>query len=66
MTSRVHTRYSAGYKVWATEAEIIHRGGISIVWKEEAGWYVEGVTKYGTNVVSFTITTGWKRWCIII
>ena len=62
MTGRVHTRYRVAYKVWATEAESIHRGGISIVWKEEARWKVEYATNYGMNLVSFTITVGWKRW----
>ena len=27
----VHTRYRAGYKVWSTEAESLHRDRISIV-----------------------------------
>ena len=50
-----------GYKVWKTEAKIRHMGGIAIIWREETGWQVEGTTNYGTNVVSFTITVGWKH-----
>ena len=32
MTGGIHTRYSLGYRVWVTEAEIPHRGGITTVW----------------------------------
>ena len=31
LTNRVHTRYSSGYSVWATEVDIRHRGGIAVV-----------------------------------
>ena len=37
-----------------------HRGRISIVWSEKAGWQVEGTTNYGSNVVSFIIKLGWE------
>ena len=58
-------RYSLVNKVWVTEGEIRHRGGISIVWREEAGWQVEGATIFGSNVVSFTITEGQKIWYVV-
>ena len=37
LTEGIHALYSAGYKVWVTEAKSIHRGGITIFWLE-AGW----------------------------
>ena len=46
MTGGIHVCYSAGYKVWVTEAENRHRGGITIVWQEEEGWKVEGATSF--------------------
>ena len=55
----IHMHYRLGYKVWATEAEIRHRGGISMIWREEAGWQVEDAMIFGPNVVSFTIMAGW-------
>ena len=61
----IHTRYSAGYKVWAAEADIRHRGEITLVWREETGWQVESVTVFGLNMVSFTITAGQKRWYVV-
>ena len=45
-----------------TEAESRRRGGITIVWRYAEGWGVEGVRKFGPNVVSFIITSGRKRW----
>ena len=29
----IQTRFSSGYKVWATEADIRHQGGVAIVWR---------------------------------
>ena len=37
LSKGIHRSYSSGYKVWATDAEIRHRGGISIAWREEEG-----------------------------
>ena len=65
MTEGIHTNYSAGYKVWETDMEIRHMGGIVIICQEEAGWQVESATRFGLNVVSFTITEGWKLWYVV-
>ena len=37
LTGGIHTRFSSGYKVWATEVGSIKWGGISIVWREKGG-----------------------------
>ena len=29
----IHTCHGAGYKVWATEVESRHWGGVSVVWR---------------------------------
>ena len=60
LTRGIHTRFSSGYKVCETEAEIRHRGGFSIIWIEEKGWQVVGTRSFGTNVVSFKVTSGQK------
>ena len=65
LTRGIHTQYSLGYKVWATDSERRHRGGIAIVWREEEGWKVEVVTNFGPNMVSFTITSGRRRWYVV-
>ena len=53
-------QYIMGYKVWKKEAGIRHRGGIYIIWQEEAGWQVEGTTSFGTAT-----TAGRKRWYVV-
>ena len=65
MTGGIHMQYIAGYMVWATEAESHQIVGITIIWIEDTGWQVEGVTKYITNVVSFMITVVRKCWFIV-
>ena len=65
LTKEIHTRYSAGYKVWAMEAKNGHKGGIAIICQKEAGWHVECGTGFGTNVLIFQITEGQKLWYII-
>ena len=65
LTGGIHIQFSSGYKLWATEAEIRHRGGIAIVWREEEVWEVEGARIFGPNVVSFTFVSGQKRWYVI-
>ena len=37
---------------------------ISIFWRNELCWQVEGTTIFGPNVVSFTITAGQKQWYV--
>ena len=37
-------------------------GAVISVWREEAGYQVEGETIFGPNVVSFTVTAGRKLW----
>ena len=58
----IHTRYGAGYTVWETEVESSHRGGVTVVWREEAGLQVEVVANFGQNMVSFLLTAGSRRW----
>ena len=65
LTRGIHTRFSSGYKVWETEAKSRHWGGISIVWMKEWVWEVEGLHLFGPNLVSFTVTSGKKRWYVV-
>ena len=58
----IHMHYNAGYKVWAMEAEIRHKDGITIVRQEETGWHIAGATIFLPNVVSFTIMARRKHW----
>ena len=62
LTGGIHVQRRPGYTVWETEAEIRHRGGISIVWSNAEEQGVEGVRNFGPNVISFIITLGRKKW----
>ena len=65
LTERIHTRYIAGYKVWAMEVETRHLVGIAVICREDSGWQVKGETSFGLNVVNFTITAGRKGWYVV-
>ena len=45
--------------------EIRHQGGVSVVWREYAGWQVEEIFSFGRNVASFLLTSGSRRWYIV-
>ena len=60
-TRGIHMSYISVYRVCSMEAESHHRGGIAIVWREEAVWNIEGARNYIPNVVSFIITMEWKK-----
>ena len=40
-------------------------GGISVVWREYAGWKVEGIVNFGTNVANFLLTLQSRRWYVV-
>ena len=65
LTQGIHTWNGSGYDVWATEAEIHHRGGIAVAWRAKAGWQVEGFANYGPNMVSVWVTMGQQRWYVV-
>ena len=62
---RIHARQGAGYAVWASTAESRHRGGVSVVWREDAGWQVEGIVNFGPNMESFLLMSGLWRWYVV-
>ena len=37
LTDEIHMRQGEGYSVLTTAAEIRHRGGVAVVWREDAG-----------------------------
>ena len=65
LTDRIHARQGEGYSIWATWAEIKHRGGIEVVWRDEAGWQVEGIANFVPNTASFFLTSGLQRWYVV-
>ena len=65
-TGGIYTRESAGYRVLATDAPSRHRGGVALFYRPSPLFAVEDVRDYGPNVISFKVTTGGRRWYIIV
>ena len=65
LTGGIQIHSSAVYNAWSTEAERLHRGEVVIIWREEAGWKIEGDTEYRPNMVSFKIMASWKKWSFV-
>ena len=55
ITKGIHTSYGAGHVVWEMEAESRHWGVVVVVWREEAGWQVEGIVNFGPNMAIFLL-----------
>ena len=61
----IHAHHRAGYAVCATVAESRHWGEVTVVQREDAGWQVEGIIKFGPNVASFLLILGSRRWNVV-
>jgi hypothetical protein len=61
LTQGIHTRWSSGYQVYATEARSCHQGGVALVFRESSFWQIESVIKHGPNVISCELVTGRRR-----
>ena len=58
LTNGIHTRYSSGYQVFATEARSHCQGGVALFYRHSPFWQVESVRRYGPNVISFQLVMG--------
>ena len=65
LTDGIYTRGSAGYSVVARDAPSRHRGSIAIFRRLAQHFAMEVVRKYRTNVISFQLATGARRWYIV-
>ncbi len=53
-----YTRSHCGYKILATEAVSVRKGGVAICVKEKSeGWAVEDYDTFGPNVVACTLVS---------
>ena len=65
LTDGIHTRFSAGYHVEATEAMSRSQGGIAVFYCDSPFFQVESVVKHGPNVISLELVTGRRRFPIV-
>ena len=65
LTDGIHTRYSSGYHVVATEAASHRQGGVALVYKDSPYWQVESVERHGPNIISAELVTGLRRFTLV-
>ena len=61
----MHAQQGAGYTIWATVAESMHQGGILVVWREDAGWQVEGIINFVPSMVIFLLISRSRKWYVV-
>ena len=61
LTDGIHTRYSFGYRVVATEARSGSQGGVALFYRDSRLWSIESEVKHGPNVISCWLVTGFRR-----
>ena len=66
LTGGIHTKFSSGYSIFATDAADCRNGGVALVWKDGGEAYeVEEVQTWSPNVISFQLVTGCGRFYIV-
>ena len=61
----MYTHHGGGYNAWPTEMEIKLWVGVAVVWREAAGWKVEGTANFVPNVVIFLLMSGVRQWYVV-
>ena len=60
-----YTREAYGYTVYATDEQNNHKGGVALVIRESNKFVIEGVEKYGTNVIRAVLVSGKTKWLLL-
>jgi exonuclease III len=59
------TKFSSGYRVFASKAPSSHQGGVALIYRHSPFWQVESERIHGPNVISFELVSGSSRTLII-
>ena len=65
LTKHVCVHDSSCYKVLATEALIVHSGGLSLFYRTVEHLFFEEFQTHGANVVSIQLASGDRQWYIM-
>ena len=65
ITDGKHTCLSFGYDIFATKAKSIHQGGVALLARNSMYWHLEGIVKYGPNVIKSTLVHDKLRTTIV-
>jgi exonuclease III len=60
-----YTKFSSGYRVFATKAKNPFQGGVALVYRQSSYWQIESERVHGSNVISFELVTGHRRTLVI-
>ena len=62
----IHMRASVGYCIFTTNAMSRNIIGVAVFYRYEAPHFqVEAIHQHGTNVLSFQLASGGRRWFIV-
>lgn len=65
LTRDTYAKHAYGYDLIATEAKSKHQGGVALFFRKSPHYIMEGVRKYGHNVIRAVLVSGNMRWLII-
>jgi hypothetical protein len=65
LTNDQHTKRAFEYDVVATKARSKTKGGVVLIHRESMYWTVESVKHFGSDVISFQLATGQKRYSCV-
>jgi hypothetical protein len=65
LTNDQYTKRAFGYDVVATKARSKAHGGVALIYRESEYWIVESVKHFGSDVISFQLATGQKRYSCV-
>jgi exonuclease III len=60
-----YTKFSSGYRVFATKATNPFQGGVALVYRQSPYWQIESERVHSPNVISFELVTGCRRTLVI-
>ncbi|KAL7524510.1 hypothetical protein ACHAXR_000605 [Thalassiosira sp. AJA248-18] len=65
LTRGIHTRFSSGYSIVATDAPSAHQGGVALLWRDNELFEIEETKIRHPNVISFELMTGVDRYFVV-
>ena len=65
LTGEIYTRESSGFWGTATAVPSAHRDGAAVFYHEAEHFDIEELRLQGTNVISFQLVMGRRRWHIV-
>ena len=65
LTGGIHTRFSSGYTIVASDAPSAHQGGIALCSRESLAYELEETKIWSPNVIAFRLITGGAKFYVV-